>query len=94
VSLATISRYLPKPEPLPGQHQRWMTFLRNHKDWIAGMDFFVVPTVRFQLLYVWFALDHGRRRVLHFNVGHRAFKLDSRDVREVAFCPPPCSAGE
>ncbi len=68
VGLATISRYLPKPEPLPGQHQRWMTFLRNHRDWIAGMDFFVVPTVRFQLLYVWFALDHGRRRVLHFNV--------------------------
>lgn len=32
------------------------------------MDFFVVPTVRVQLLYVWFALDHGRRRVLHFNV--------------------------
>lgn len=68
VGLATISRYLPKPEPLPGQHQRWMTFLRNHRDWIAGMDFFVVPTVRFQLLYVWFALDHGRRRVLHYNV--------------------------
>ncbi len=32
------------------------------------MDFFVVPTVRFRLLYVWFVLDHGRRRVLHFNV--------------------------
>jgi transposase InsO family protein len=45
-----------------------MTFLRNHKDVIAGMDFFVVPTVRFQLLYVWFAIDHGRRRILHFNV--------------------------
>jgi transposase InsO family protein len=45
-----------------------MTFLRNHKDVIAGMDFFVVPTVRFRLLYVWFAIDHGRRRILHFNV--------------------------
>ena len=32
------------------------------------MDFLVVPTVRFRLLYVWFAIDHGRRRVLHFNV--------------------------
>ncbi|MGH9897107.1 MAG: hypothetical protein ACREA0_34950 [bacterium] len=29
---------------------------------------FVVPTARFTLLYVWFVLDHGRRRVLHFNV--------------------------
>ena len=32
------------------------------------MDFFVVPTVRFRLLYVWFAIDHGRRNILHFNV--------------------------
>jgi transposase InsO family protein len=68
VSLATVSRYVPKPTPDPNQQQRWMTFLRNHKDVIAGMDFFVVPTVRFRLLYVWFAIDHGRRRVLHYNV--------------------------
>ncbi|TMA34653.1 MAG: integrase [Deltaproteobacteria bacterium] len=68
VSLATISRYLPRPDPEPGHHHRWVTFLRNHKDWISGMDFFVVPTVRFKLLYVWFAIDHGRRRVLSFNV--------------------------
>jgi putative transposase len=32
------------------------------------MDFFIVPTVRFKLLYVWFAIDHGRRRVLSFDV--------------------------
>ena len=68
VSLATVSRYVPKTKPDPSQQQRWMTFLRNHKDVIAGMDFIVVPTVRFRLLYVWFAIDHGRRRVLHFNV--------------------------
>ena len=68
VSLATVSRYLPKRPPDPVRRQKWLTFLRNHKDAIAAMDFFVVPTVRFQLLYVWFALDHGRRRVLHFNV--------------------------
>ena len=67
VSLATISRYLPKPKPDPGSQQRGVTFLRNHRGVIAGMDFFVVPTVRFQLLYVWFAIDHGRRRILHFN---------------------------
>ena len=29
---------------------------------IAAMGFLVVPTVRFQLLYVWFVLDHDRRR--------------------------------
>jgi transposase InsO family protein len=68
VSLATVSRYVPKPKPDQSQQQRWMIFLRNHKDVIAGMDFFVVPTVRFRLLWVWFAIDHGRRRILHFNV--------------------------
>jgi putative transposase len=68
VSLVTISRYLPKAKPNPDSPQRWITFLRNHRDVIAAMDFFVVPTVRFHLLYVWFAIDHERRRVLHFNV--------------------------
>ncbi len=32
------------------------------------MDFFVVPTATFRLLYGWFAIDHGRRRILHFDV--------------------------
>jgi transposase InsO family protein len=68
VSLATVLRYLPKRPPDLGKQQRWITFLRNHKDVIAGMDFFVVPTVRFRLLYVWFVIDHGRRRIVHFNV--------------------------
>jgi putative transposase len=68
VGLATVSRYLPKRAPDPGKQQRWMTFLRNHKDAIAAMDFFVVPTVRFRLLYVWFVIGHGRRRIIHFHV--------------------------
>jgi transposase InsO family protein len=68
VSLATVSRYLPKREPDDGQRQRWITFLRNHKDGIVAMDFFVVPTVGFRLFYVWFTIDHGRRRIVHFDV--------------------------
>jgi putative transposase len=68
VGLATVARYLPKRAPDHGKQQRWMTFLRNHKDAIAAMDFFVVPTVRFRLLYVWFVIDHERRRIIHFNV--------------------------
>ncbi len=68
VGLATVSRYLPKRAHDPGKQQRWMTFLCNHRDAIAAMDFFVVPTVRFRLLYVWFVIDHGRRRIIHFNV--------------------------
>jgi transposase InsO family protein len=68
VGLATVSRYLPKRAPDPGRQQRWITFLHNHKDGIAAMDFFVVPTVGFRLLYVWFIIHHGRRRIIHFNV--------------------------
>jgi putative transposase len=68
VSLVTVSRYIPKTPRDRGKQQRWMTFLRNHKDGIAAMDFFVVPTVGFRLLYVWFVIDHGRRRIIHFNV--------------------------
>ena len=68
VSLATVSRYLSKHPRDAGKQQRWKTFLRNHKDGIAAMDFFVVPTVTVRLLYVWFLIDHGRRRIIHVNV--------------------------
>jgi hypothetical protein len=50
ISLATVSRYMPKQPGDKGKQQRWMTFLRNHKDGIAAMDFFVVPTITFRLL--------------------------------------------
>ena len=68
VSLATVSRYLPKRNPDHRQRQRWKTFLRNHKDGIAAMDFIVLPTVRFRLLYAWFVIGHGRRKIIHFGV--------------------------
>jgi hypothetical protein len=45
LGLTTIARYLPKVDADIDPHQRWMTFLKNHRDVIAGMDFFVVPTV-------------------------------------------------
>jgi len=68
VSLATVSRYLPKRSPDPAGRQNWLTFPRNQRDAIAAMDFFIVPTVFFEVSYVWFILDHGRRRLVHFNV--------------------------
>jgi transposase InsO family protein len=68
VSLAAVSCYLPKRRPDEQERQRWTAFLRNHRDVITGMDFFVVPTIRFQRLYAWFIINHGRREVLNFNV--------------------------
>lgn len=45
-----------------------VTFLRNHQGAIGAMDFLVVPTARFRLLYVWFVIGHGRREILRINV--------------------------
>ncbi len=32
------------------------------------MDFLVIPTVQFRLLYAWFVIGHGRREIIHFGV--------------------------
>ena len=48
--------------------KRWLTFLRNHREAIAAMDFFTVPTLTFGVLYCFFVIGHDRRKILHFNV--------------------------
>jgi hypothetical protein len=63
VSERTVSRYLRHRPPPPDAVKRWLIFLRNHREAIAAMDFFVVPTVTFRVLYGWLVIDHGRRRV-------------------------------
>jgi transposase InsO family protein len=35
---------------------------------MAAMDFFVVPTVTFRLIYVLIVIRHERRKVVHFNI--------------------------
>jgi len=50
-----------------GPSERWLTFLRNHKEAIAAMDFFTVPTLTFRVLYCFFIISHERRSILHFN---------------------------
>jgi putative transposase len=65
VSEATVSRYMPRRPAEPEKLQTWLTFLRNHQEAIAAMDFFTVPTVQLRVLYGFVVLDHGRRRVLH-----------------------------
>jgi hypothetical protein len=67
LSEITVSRYLPRRLVEPDQVKRWVAFLRNHKDNIAAMDLFTVPTVSLRLLYGFFIIEHGRRRILHFN---------------------------
>src|SRR2546427_9100874 len=52
----------------PERAKRWLAFLRSHREAIAAMDFFTVPTFAFGVLYCFFVISHDRRRVLHFNV--------------------------
>jgi transposase InsO family protein len=68
VGLSTVSRYLPKRDPDRNQRQRWSTFLRNHRPQTAAMDFLVVPTAGFRLLYACLVIGHGRRKIIHFGV--------------------------
>ncbi len=69
ISQATVSRYMVGQQKPPSQ--TWRTFLENHADCLAGIDFFTVPTATFRILYVLIVLNHHRRHVAHFNVtGH------------------------
>ena len=36
--------------------QTWHTFLNNHLKTLVSVDFFTVPTIRFQVLYVFLVL--------------------------------------
>jgi putative transposase len=68
VAERTISRWMRRAPRDPEPSKRWMAFLRNHREAIAAMDFFTVPTMTFSLLYCFFILSHDRRQILHFNV--------------------------
>jgi transposase InsO family protein len=65
VSEATVSRYMPRLPPDLSKQHRWMTFLRNHREGIAAMDFFTVATAQMRVLYCFFVIEHGRRRIVH-----------------------------
>ena len=68
LSERTVSRYVRMSRPRRPPGVSWRTFLNNHREVLAAMDFFTVPTLTFRLLYVLLVIQHGRRRVLHVNV--------------------------
>jgi hypothetical protein len=51
-----------------GRAKRWLAFLNNHREVIAAFDFFTVPSLTLRTLYCFFVIEHGRRRILRFNV--------------------------
>src|SRR5271169_5144870 len=68
VSEPTVSRWVRRAPRPTDPAKRWLTFLRNHREAIAAMDFFTVPTLTFGVLYCLFIISHDRRRILHHNV--------------------------
>ena len=68
VSERTVSRWIKRAPRDPKPAKRWLTFLRNHREAFAAMDFFTVPTITFSVLYCLFVISHDRRRIPHFNV--------------------------
>ena len=66
VAKSTVEKYMVKVSKPPSQ--TWRNFLKNHAKEIVSIDFIVVPTVRFTMLYVLVFLSVDRRSVIHFNV--------------------------
>jgi transposase InsO family protein len=62
----SVSKYMVRHPKPPSQ--TWRTFLDNHVKDLVSLDFFRVPTIRFQVLYVFPVLAHDRRRIVHVNV--------------------------
>src|SRR5271167_580202 len=78
---SSVSKYMVRRRKPPSQ--TWRTFLENHLTQMVSIDFFTVPTIRFQVLYVFLVLAHDRRRILHFNVtAHPTAEWTGQQLRE------------
>jgi putative transposase len=72
-----MHRTSPRPSPT------WRTFLTAHARELVAIDFFVVPTLTFRLLFVFVVLRHHRRELLHVNVtDHPSAVWTARQVIE------------
>jgi putative transposase len=77
----SASKYMVRSRKPPSQ--TWRTFLENHLTQMVSIDFFTVPTIRFQVLYVFLVLAHDRRRILHCNVtAHPTAEWTGQQLRE------------
>lgn len=81
VGETSVSKYMVRGSKPPSQ--TWRTFLENHLKTAVSVDFFTVPTIRFQVLYVFLVLAHDRRRMLHVAVtAHPTAAWTGQQLRE------------
>ena len=66
----TIKKYLPedKRPPTKKQIENWKAFLKNHMDITWATDFFTIPSLKFEVLYVLVIIEHGSRKIVHHAV--------------------------
>jgi putative transposase len=68
LSERTVLRWMRRAPRRLEPAKRWAAFLSNHREAIAAMDFFAVPTLTFGVIYCFFVIAHDRRRILHCQV--------------------------
>jgi transposase InsO family protein len=68
VSERTVLRLMRRAPRSPEPARKWAAFLNNHREAIAAMDFFTVPTLTFGVLYCFFVIAHDRRRIVHWGI--------------------------
>lgn len=79
VAKSTVEKYMVRRRKPPSP--TWRAFLANHVKDLVSIDFFIVPTVRFEILFVFLVLAHHRRRVVHFNItAHPTAEWTARQV--------------
>ena len=66
VAKSTVEKYLPRRDRPPSP--TWRTILDQHLRDLVSIDFFIVPTATFRVLFVFVVLAQDRRRIVHFNV--------------------------
>jgi transposase InsO family protein len=92
LSERTVLRWMRRAPRNPEPARRWTTFVNNHREAIAAMDFFTVPTLTFGVLYCFFVIAHDRRWILYFNVTkHPSSAWVVQQVREAfPYGSAPC----
>jgi hypothetical protein len=83
----TISKYIrPAPETPSGKRsQSWQAFLKNHAKDVWAMDYAVVPSFSFKILYILLVVSRDRRKIKHFAVTpHPTAAWLIQQIREAA----------
>jgi putative transposase len=90
MSERTVSRWVQRAPRRTDPSKRWKAFLSHHREVIAAMDFFTVPTLTFGMLYCFFVIAYDRRRIRHFKVTkHPTSFWVAQQLREASLMKTP-----